>query len=403
MSASPSIAEQASVLPVDTPLSASSSAPIWDRISNWAAEHKAVVYTIAGATLVVTAAGVFYYISESRSTTTPKAKKKSKSKRKAKKDEKSKDAPAESDKSASVASVDTSLEIDELTDEVIESLSLEVRRPAAMCHSYTSQERKEYAFKIKTAGNKLYIAKNYQKAIELYSRCLDLHQEHIFYANRAACWQVLGEWDKVVEDTTAALNLDPMYTKALSRRANAYEQLHRYSEALVDYTACCIMDQFTNTSNATKVETLLQTVAAAKGHELYAKKERKLPSVAFVGNYLQSFRQKPLPEGLENTADLDESSGKGQLRKAIMAMASRGAAEYNEAFQSSEKALELGDLGEHEALALNMRGTFRWLIGDIGSAMDDINKSIELDPTMIQSYVKRATMRMESSMYSFTG
>jgi import receptor subunit TOM70 len=396
MSAAPSLAEQAPALTFDAPLSAApSSSPIWDRISTWASEHKAVVYTIAGATLVVTAAGVLYYVSESQSATAPKSKKKSKSRRRGKKDEaKARDASVEPDRSATVTSADTSLEFDELTDDVIETLSLE--------------ERKEYAYKIKTVGNKLYVAKDYQKAIELYTRCLDLHQEHIFYANRAACWQVLGEWDKVVEDTTAALSLDPMYSKALGRRANAYEQLHRYSEALVDYTACCIMDHFTNTSNATKVETLLQTVAAAKGHELYSKKERKLPSVAFVGNYLQSFRQKPLPSGLENTTDFDETSGKAELRKAILAMASRGAAEYNEAFHCSEKALELGGLGEHEALALNMRGTFRWLIGDVGSAMEDINESIKLDPTMIQSYVKRATMRMESSMYyqeevEFTG
>jgi import receptor subunit TOM70 len=121
------MAEQASAVSFGTPLSAAStSTPVWERISNWAAEHKAIVYTIAGATLVVTAAGVFYYISESQSSTAPK-KKKSRTKRKGKKDDaKPNDAPAESDKSASVSSVDTSLEIDELTDEVIESLSLEV-------------------------------------------------------------------------------------------------------------------------------------------------------------------------------------------------------------------------------------------------------------------------------------
>lgn len=41
---------------------ASSSAPSFlERISTWASRNKATVYTIAGITLVVTAAGVYYY------------------------------------------------------------------------------------------------------------------------------------------------------------------------------------------------------------------------------------------------------------------------------------------------------------------------------------------------------
>jgi hypothetical protein len=38
------------------------SSSLWNRISNWASENKAVVYTIAGVTLVATSAGVVYYL-----------------------------------------------------------------------------------------------------------------------------------------------------------------------------------------------------------------------------------------------------------------------------------------------------------------------------------------------------
>lgn len=37
----------------------------WDRISTWASENKAVVYTIAGVAIVVTGAGVAYYLTDS--------------------------------------------------------------------------------------------------------------------------------------------------------------------------------------------------------------------------------------------------------------------------------------------------------------------------------------------------
>lgn len=49
--------------PVGVPAQQSSS--LWDRITNWASENKGTVYAIAGVTLVVTAAGTIYYLSDS--------------------------------------------------------------------------------------------------------------------------------------------------------------------------------------------------------------------------------------------------------------------------------------------------------------------------------------------------
>lgn len=46
--------------------SQTSSLPLWDRISLWASENKAVVYTIAGVAVVISSAGVIYYLSDSR-------------------------------------------------------------------------------------------------------------------------------------------------------------------------------------------------------------------------------------------------------------------------------------------------------------------------------------------------
>lgn len=63
-------------------ISASSSS-LWDRITTWASENKAVVYTIAGTAVVITGAGAVYYFSDSRRTrdTSSTEKKKSKKER----------------------------------------------------------------------------------------------------------------------------------------------------------------------------------------------------------------------------------------------------------------------------------------------------------------------------------
>lgn len=217
----------------------------------------------------------------------------------------------------------------------------------------------------------------------------------MFYSNRAACYNSLGNWDKVVDDCTAALSMDGEYVKAMNRRANAYEKLSKLSEGLLDYTASCILDGFSNDQSKASVERLLQRVAREKGKAILEAKGKKLPSATFVSNYLQSFRPKPIPEGLE-AEDISEDSGKGQLRKGLLGMQQKTADGYEEASTAFEKALELGELGEFEALALNMRATFTYLCGDAQSAMNDLNKSIELDPTLVQSYIKRASLHLET-------
>ena len=73
--------------------------PFWDRLSTWASENRVVVYTIAGVAVVVSGAGVAYYLSDSRkgskeAATEDKRRISKKERRKAKQEkEKEKSAP----------------------------------------------------------------------------------------------------------------------------------------------------------------------------------------------------------------------------------------------------------------------------------------------------------------------
>jgi import receptor subunit TOM70 len=260
-------------------------------------------------------------------------------------------------------------------------------------------ERKEYAAKLKAAGNTAYGKKDFKSAIDLYGKAILCKPDPIFYSNRAACYNALGEWDKVIDDTTAAINLDSEYVKALNRRANAYEHLDRYSEALLDFTASCIIDGFKTESSAQAVERLLKKVAEAKGKAILANKEKRLPSPTFVTNYLQSFREKAAPAGLEASVELSEDTGKGQLQVGLNAINKRTGDGYDEASAAFDKALELNDLDEHEAFAYNMRGTFRYLRGQNVEALSDLTKSVDLQPSLTQSFIKRASMHLELGKY----
>lgn len=279
------------------------------------------------------------------------------------------------------ASVQSESELPEIDEQSVQDL--------------TQQQREEYAAKLKQAGNKAYGDKAYNKAIELYSKAIICKPDPVFYSNRAACHSAMSEWDQVIEDTTAAINMDPEYVKAINRRATAYEHQKKYSEALLDFTASCIIDNFKSESTAQAVERLLKAFAEQKAKEMMASRPPKLPSPIFVGNYLQSFRPKPRPEGLEDSAELSAETGKGQMQLGFQALEKRTGDGYEEARQAFEKALELGELEGYEALAYNMRGTFRTLLGNHADATEDFDKSIELDPAMTQSYIKRASISLE--------
>ncbi|KAG6019489.1 TOM (translocase of outer membrane) complex component [Claviceps sp. Clav32 group G5] len=369
--------------PVAIPLDAPSST--WDRLTSWISENKAAVYTIAGVAVVVTGAGAVYYLnsdSKPKSDSAPKLSKKERRKRKEaerKAAETKESSPAESN--AKTVSVESEEELPEVDEESVKNL--------------TPEQREQYAAKLKQAGNRAYGDKAYNKAIGFYSQAILCKPDPVFYSNRAACYSAMSEWDKVVDDTTAAINMDPEYIKAINRRATAYEHQKKYSEALLDFTASCIIDNFKSESTAHAVERLLQVFAAHRAKEMLASRPVKLPSPIFVGNYLQSFRPKPRPAGLEDSIELDPQTGKGQLQLGLQALEKKTGDGYEEARQAFNKALELGNLGEYEALAYNSRGTMRTLLGNHAEATRDFDKSIELDPTMVQSYVKRASISLE--------
>ncbi|KAK2074294.1 hypothetical protein P8C59_008511 [Phyllachora maydis] len=374
-------------LPPGTRISVPADSSFWSRVSTWVSEHKAAVYTIVGVTVVVTGAGAVYYIN---STPGPKSSQLRPSKKERRKQKKQADEAGKAAASASAGSsattskaapVGSADELPEINEQTVASFS--------------DAERKRYAGKLKELGNKSYGAKDWERAIHLYTLAILCKPEAVYYSNRAACYNADGKWDKVVEDTTAALNLEPQYVKALNRRGSAYENLGKYSEALLDYTASCIIESFSNQISSNAVERLLKKFAESKAKEILETRKPKLPSPSFVSNYLQSFRSKPRPAGLEDTVELSPETGKGQLQLGLKGMEKKTGDGYEEAATAFEKALELGDLGEYEALAYNLRGTFRCLKGKAEESMADLTKSIELDPNMTQSYIKRASMNLE--------
>lgn len=71
------------------------------------------------------------------------------------------------------------------------------------------------------SGNLLFKASKYSEACIVYGEGLEYDPYNsVLLCNRAACRSKLGQYEKAVEDCTAALNVQPSYSKARLRRAD---------------------------------------------------------------------------------------------------------------------------------------------------------------------------------------
>jgi len=113
---------------------------------------------------------------------------------------------------------------------------------------YEAMERKRKASLSSTEiykerGDEAYKQAKFEEAIGLYSKCIDalkkkgqMESELALKAlsNRAACYKQISNFDAVIEDSTAVLEIDPENVKALIRRGQAFEAVERYRFALQD-------------------------------------------------------------------------------------------------------------------------------------------------------------------------
>ncbi|CAN8298979.1 unnamed protein product [Cochlearia groenlandica] len=88
----------------------------------------------------------------------------------------------------------------------------------------------------RSRGNDHFKAGRYQEASAAYGEGLDHDSRNsVLLCNRAACLSKMGQFDRAIEDTTAALNVRPGYTKARLRRADCNSKLEKWELAIGDY------------------------------------------------------------------------------------------------------------------------------------------------------------------------
>ena len=85
-------------------------------------------------------------------------------------------------------------------------------------------------------GIALHDREEYEKAIEHYSRAIELDSRNsLAYLYRADAYTFLDNYEKAITDYTRGIELNPLEATAYMNRGKAYTHLDKYDEAILDY------------------------------------------------------------------------------------------------------------------------------------------------------------------------
>ncbi|KAI0751258.1 activator of Hsp70 and Hsp90 chaperone [Daedaleopsis nitida] len=89
---------------------------------------------------------------------------------------------------------------------------------------------------LKDQGNKAFQAKDYDKAIELFSQALEIDPNNfVLWSNRSAAKAGKRQWGAALEDAEQCIKINPTWSKGYARKGAALHGQRRYDEAIQTY------------------------------------------------------------------------------------------------------------------------------------------------------------------------
>ncbi|XP_059471793.1 mitochondrial import receptor subunit TOM70 [Neocloeon triangulifer] len=296
--------------------------------------------------------------------------------------------------------------------EIVKQESIDATNAAPQTQTKkTKQERKDptkesldECQKHKNKGNTLFKEHKYAEAIEEYSKAIEMFpkakgqpQELAkFYQNRAAAYEQMKEYQKAKEECDRAIELDPLYVKALIRRSKINENLGNLVESLEDVTSACILEGFSTESTLLSADRILKALGRKHAKEEMSKRTTVMPSKHFIKTYLSSFQEDPVLSHKEET-EMNGDGGNEADGFLLWAKEKLNEQRYSEVFNKATEEISQG--GKNVALAQLLRGTIHLLKGDHQLALTDLENVIETisasDKIRINALIKRASLYMQ--------
>ncbi|XP_005405887.2 PREDICTED: small glutamine-rich tetratricopeptide repeat-containing protein alpha isoform X2 [Chinchilla lanigera] len=106
-----------------------------------------------------------------------------------------------------------------------------------------SEEDSAEAERLKTEGNEQMKVENFEAAVHLYGKAIELNPSNaVYFCNRAAAYSKLGNYTGAVQDCERAICIDPAYSKAYGRMGLALSSLNKHAEAVAYYKKALELD-----------------------------------------------------------------------------------------------------------------------------------------------------------------
>lgn len=274
-----------------------------------------------------------------------------------------------------------------LTEEVIASLD--------------DATKELWALALKEAGNAVFKRKEFAAAVPFYLAALQLKQDPVYLLNRSACYAGLGDHEKVIEDTLAALVLEPEYVKCLLRRATSYEALERFPEAMMDLTAVTVYGGFNNQAVEKTLERVLKKHSVKVVERQMAERVPTLPSALAITSFFGAFTPETALE--EELVDAAPASGDAYLAAGLKALDLNTPEGYEEADTAFAQAVaaykaEESPVAAHYAVALEYSGAMRFLKLDPLHALEEIDALLALHARP-RAYVFKALISADKANF----
>ncbi|KAJ3836336.1 activator of Hsp70 and Hsp90 chaperone [Lentinula raphanica] len=91
---------------------------------------------------------------------------------------------------------------------------------------------------LKDQGNKAFAAKDWDKAIDLFSQAIALDgSNHVLYSNRSAAHAGKKEWAAALKDAEKCIEINPKWSKGYARKGAALHGSKSFDEAIAAYEA----------------------------------------------------------------------------------------------------------------------------------------------------------------------
>ncbi|CAL5432718.1 unnamed protein product [Camellia sinensis] len=233
-----------------------------------------------------------------------------------------------------------------------------------------ARERKAQALKEKEAGNAAYKKKDFENAIQHYTKAIELYDEDIsFLTNRAAVYLEMGKglYDECIKDCDKAVERGrelrsdyKMVARALTRKASALVKMAKCSK---DYDPAIETFQKALTEHRNP-DTLKKLNDAEKAKKELEQQEYFDPNIADEerekGN--EFFKEQKYPEAVKH---------------------------YSEAIKRNPK----------DAKAYSNRAACYTKLGAMPEGLKDAEKCIELDPTFVKGYSRKGAIQFFMKEY----